>query len=95
VIGRIVTRFAAGLRFPTLFKLVAALFVVDLFMPDLIPLLDEILLALGTLLLAALRKRRSSRAAVPPSSPPAVSPDGLAASTGLCARAASASLARV
>jgi hypothetical protein len=58
VIGNIVTRFAAGLRFPTLFKLVATLFVVDLLLPDLIPFMDEILLALGTLLLAGLRKRR-------------------------------------
>jgi hypothetical protein len=60
VIGNIVTRFAAGLRFPTLFKLVAALFVVDLLIPDLIPFMDEILLALGTLLLAGLRKRREA-----------------------------------
>jgi hypothetical protein len=74
VIGRIVTRFAAGLRFPTLFKLVAALFVVDLFMPDLIPFLDEILLALGTLLLAALRKRRA--APLEPGGGPAVQPAG-------------------
>jgi len=58
VIAKIVTRFAAGLRFPTLFKLVAALFVADLLIPDLIPFMDEILLALGTLLLAGLRKRR-------------------------------------
>ena len=57
MIRNIVTRFAAGLRFPTLFKLVATLFVVDLVMPDLIPFMDEILLALGTLLLAGLRVR--------------------------------------
>jgi len=59
MIGSLVTRFAAGLRFPTLFKLVATLFVVDLFMPDIIPFMDEILLATGTLLLASLRKRRA------------------------------------
>jgi hypothetical protein len=58
VIGGIVTRFAAGLRYPTLFKLVAALFVVDLIVPDMVPFMDEIMLALGTLLLAGLRKRR-------------------------------------
>jgi hypothetical protein len=58
VIGNLVTRFAAGLRFPTLFKLVAALFVVDLLIPDMVPFMDEILLALGTLLLAGMRKRR-------------------------------------
>jgi hypothetical protein len=60
VIGRIVTRFAAGLRFPTLFKLVAALFVVDLLVPDVIPFMDEILLASGTLLLGSLRRRRAA-----------------------------------
>jgi len=59
VIGGLVTRFAAGLRYPTLFGLVAALFVIDLVVPDLIPFIDEILLALGTLLLGALRKRRA------------------------------------
>ena len=64
MIGRWVTRFAAGLRFPTLFKLVAALFLVDLFVPDLIPFYDEILLALGTLLLGSLRNR--SRRPDPP-----------------------------
>jgi len=60
MIVRIVTRFAAGLRFPALFKLVAALFLVDLVVPDLIPFVDEILLALGTLLLGSLRKRREA-----------------------------------
>jgi hypothetical protein len=58
VIRDLITRFAGGLRFPTLFMLVAALFVVDLVIPDMIPFMDEILLALGTLLLAGLRKRR-------------------------------------
>jgi hypothetical protein len=59
MIGRFIARFAAGLRFPTLFALVAALFVLDLIVPDLIPFADEILLALGTLLLGSLKKRRS------------------------------------
>ncbi len=58
MIGPIVTRFASGLRFPTLFKIVAGLFIVDLLLPDLIPFYDEILLALGTLLLAGMRKPR-------------------------------------
>lgn len=60
VIGRWVTRFATGLRFPTLFKLVAALFVLDLVVPDLIPFYDEILLALGTLLLGSIKSRRAA-----------------------------------
>jgi Family of unknown function (DUF6116) len=58
MIGRLVTRFASGLRFPTLFKIVAALFVLDFFIPDLVPFYDEILLALGTLLLGSLKTRK-------------------------------------
>jgi hypothetical protein len=64
MIGPIVTRFASRLRYPTLFKLVAGLFVVDLFLPDFIPFLDEILLALGTLMLGAMRKRGTGRAII-------------------------------
>ena len=60
VIGRLVSRFAAGLRYPTLFKIVAALFVIDLFVPDLIPFYDEIVLALGTIALGALRKKHDA-----------------------------------
>jgi hypothetical protein len=58
MIGPLVARFAAGLRFPTLFKLVGVLFLVDLALPDLIPFVDEILLALLTLLVGSFRKRR-------------------------------------
>jgi hypothetical protein len=60
MIGNVIARFAAGLRFPTLFKIVGALFLVDFFLPDLIPFADEILLALGTLLLGSLRSRRGT-----------------------------------
>lgn len=58
MIGRWIARFAGGLRYPTLFKILAALFVVDFFVPDPIPFFDEIVLALATLLVGALRKRR-------------------------------------
>jgi hypothetical protein len=57
MIGNLVARFAAGLRFPTLFAIAAALFVFDLFLPDLVPFVDEILLALGTLLIGSIRKK--------------------------------------
>jgi Family of unknown function (DUF6116) len=63
MIGRFVTRFAAGLRYPTLFKVVGALFLIDFFVPDLIPFADEILLALGTLLLGSLRSKYKGPAA--------------------------------
>lgn len=50
-------RFAAGLRFPKLLAVTAALFVIDLIVPDMIPFADEILLGLLSLLLASLKKR--------------------------------------
>ncbi|WP_411851449.1 DUF6116 family protein [Stenotrophomonas sp. LGBM10] len=43
---------ARRLRYPTLFKLTAGLFALTLFIPDPVPFVDEILLGLGTLLLA-------------------------------------------
>jgi hypothetical protein len=67
MIRGLVTRFAAGLRFPTLFGLVAALFLIDLVIPDLVPFADEILLGLGTVLLGSLRRRRGG--AAQPASP--------------------------
>lgn len=53
----IVLRFASGLRFPTLFWIAAGLFLLDLLIPDMIPFADELLLGLGTLLLAGLKRR--------------------------------------
>jgi hypothetical protein len=50
--------FAGRLRFRTLFLVTASLFVLDVAIPDFVPFVDEILLGLGTLLLAALRKPR-------------------------------------
>jgi len=52
-------RFAATLRFPTLFWITAALFVFDLLVPDFIPFIDELLLGLLTLILASLRRPRA------------------------------------
>lgn len=54
--------FLGKLSYPRLFLLTGALFVIDLIVPDFIPLADEILLGLGTLLLS--RKRKDSL--VPP-----------------------------
>lgn len=55
--------FAARLRFPTLFAVTAGLFVLDLLIPDVIPLVDELLLGLAALVLASLRKKASPRRA--------------------------------
>ena len=57
LIPGVLLRWARSLRFPTLFFVTAALFVADLLLPDMIPFVDELLLGLGTLLLANLRKR--------------------------------------
>jgi len=67
MIGSLVTRFASGLRFPVLFALVGGLFLVDVLVPDLVPFFDEVMLALGTLLLGSLRKRRGGE--VTPAAP--------------------------
>jgi len=50
-------RFAAQLRFPTLFMITGGLFLLDVIIPDFIPLADELLLGLLTLLLANLRRK--------------------------------------
>jgi hypothetical protein len=55
---KLVSRFAAKLRFPTLFLITACLFLLNLVVPDAIPFADELLLGLGTLLLGSLRKRK-------------------------------------
>ena len=51
---------ARKLRYPTLFKITALVFAVNVFVPDMIPFVDEILLGLGTLLLANLKDRTGS-----------------------------------
>ena len=63
-------RWVKGLRFPYLLALMAALFVVDLFVPDLVPAIDEILLGLATALFASWRTRKSEGSAPGDSEPP-------------------------
>ena len=50
--------FLGRLSYPRLFALTAGLFVLDLVIPDFIPFIDELLLGLGTLLLANWKKRK-------------------------------------
>lgn len=47
----------ARLRFPTLLTITAILFVVNVFVPDFLPFIDEILLGLVTLILANWKRR--------------------------------------
>ena len=58
-VGGLISYLTARLRFPQLFLLTAALFLGDLFVPDFIPFIDEILLGLLTVLLGSLQNRRA------------------------------------
>ena len=62
-------RYAAGLRFPRLLAITAALFVLDVLFPDAVPFVDEILLGLISLLLASLKKRSSKTSVAKQSRP--------------------------
>lgn len=57
-----ILHFAARLRFPALFVLTLGLFVLNVLIPDPLPFIDEIVLALGTLLLGSWRRRKSGDA---------------------------------
>ncbi|HEY8568645.1 DUF6116 family protein [Microbulbifer sp.] len=48
--------YARRLKHPQLFKWICALFLIDLIIPDLVPFVDELLLGLATLFLAAWKK---------------------------------------
>lgn len=50
-------RWLGKLSYPRMFLLFAGLFLADVVIPDLIPFVDEILLGLGTLLLANWKNR--------------------------------------
>jgi hypothetical protein len=52
-------RWASRLRFPYLFGLTALLFVLNLFLPDAIPMADEIVMGLVALLLGSIRKKKA------------------------------------
>jgi Family of unknown function (DUF6116) len=52
-------RWFGRLSYPRLFLLAAALFIGDTLIPDVIPFVDEILLGLGTLLLANFKQRNA------------------------------------
>ena len=50
--------FLSKLSYPRLFLVAAGLFVVDTLIPDIIPFADEILIAMGALLISRFRKRK-------------------------------------
>ena len=62
----LVRRAFGRLRYPRLLALTGTLFVADLFIPDLVPFADEILLGLGTLVLSQWRTRSTDGGETPP-----------------------------
>lgn len=67
-----------NLRFPGLFALLAVIFLVDLVVPDFIPFVDEIILAILTAIFGLWKDRRATTApragGQPPLPPPAAPP---------------------
>lgn len=59
-------RWFGKLSYPRLFVVAGLLFVVDLVVPDVVPFADELLLGLGTLLLANWKKRKDPAADAKP-----------------------------
>lgn len=55
MITGVLSRFLRRLRFPQLFALAAGLLLLNLFIPDPLPFLDEALLAIATVVLGQLR----------------------------------------
>ena len=53
-------------RFPTLLLMTGGLFALDLVVPDFVPFVDELLLGLGTLILARWKDRRQLPVTTPP-----------------------------
>jgi uncharacterized membrane protein YesL len=54
----VVESFASRLRYPQLFFVLVALFLLDLFIPDMIPFADEVMLGLLAVLVGRLRTPR-------------------------------------
>ncbi len=52
-----VVRWSSSLRFPYLFVLTLALFILNLFVPDAVPFADEIIMGMVAALLASVKKK--------------------------------------
>ena len=68
-ITALLQRYLPGLKYPWLFAILAALLGLDLLIPDAIPLLDELGLAVLTLLVGSWRTRRPDVKQPPPDPP--------------------------
>ncbi len=68
-VQEVVERLAPRLKYPYLFVAAVVLFVADLFFPDPLPFVDEVMLALLTFLLGSWRTRRKAPSEVVDVSP--------------------------
>jgi hypothetical protein len=64
-----IQRFLERRRFPTLFLILAALFGANLFIPDAVPLIDELIMLVATVIVGAFRERRKGQSDPSESSP--------------------------
>ncbi len=69
-------RFAGQLKSSTLLVVVASLFVLDVFIPDALPFVDEIVLGVVTILIARWQSRRAAPKPPPRPPPKNVTPPG-------------------
>lgn len=58
-VAGLIVRWVSRLKFPYLFALTAILFIANIFIPDALPFIDEIIIGLVTLLLGSLRRKPS------------------------------------
>lgn len=57
-LAALISRLIPGIRYPWLFAILTGLFAIDLVVPDPVPLLDEVVLAVLTFLVASWRTRQ-------------------------------------
>lgn len=61
MLPKFVRNFLERRRFPTLMLIAAAVFIVNLFVPDPLLIADEILMLIATIVIGSFRKRRKSK----------------------------------
>ena len=76
-ITALVSRLIPGIRYPWLVAILAGLFAIDLVVPDPVPFLDEVVLAVLTFLLASWRTRQDDERPPPRDITPPDEPEEL------------------
>jgi hypothetical protein len=75
-VSSVVEKAATRLKFPQAFALLLALFLFDVIFPDLVPLIDEILLGLGAVVFGLWREKVSPSTAAKPAEKNVTPPGG-------------------